>query len=141
MDNPFRFAVVGRGWRAQFFFKLAAMLPERFTVTSVMTRNPGDDIGWDLPVVTDVESMLRTEPEFVITSVSWDANPGLVEAVAALGVPVLSETPPAPDRDGLAKLWQAVGAGGLVQVAEQYLMLPDHAARLAVLPAIGERTS
>jgi predicted dehydrogenase len=141
-DNPIRFAVVGRGWRAQFFLRLAAVLPERFTATSVMTRAAGDDIGgWAVPVVQDVQSLLRSEPEFVITSVSWDANPGLVEAVAALGVPVLSETPPAPDRDGLAKLWGAVGASGLVQVAEQYLLLPDHAARLAVLPLIGERTS
>jgi predicted dehydrogenase len=139
--NPIRFAVVGRGWRAQFFLKLAAVLPERFTATGVMTRNAGDAVGWDLPVVQDIQSLLRTEPEFVVTSVSWDANPGLVEAVAALGVPVLSETPPAPDRDGLAKLWSAAGPSGLVQVAEQYLMLPDHAARLAVLPLIGERTS
>lgn len=139
--NPIRFAVIGRGWRAQFFFKLAAVMPERFTCTGVMTRNAGDAVGWDLPVVQDIPSLLRTEPEYVITSVSWDANPGLVEALAALGVPVLSETPPAPDRDGLAKLWSTVGASGLVQVAEQYLLLPDHAARLAALPAIGDRTS
>jgi predicted dehydrogenase len=141
--NPIRYAVVGRGWRAQFFFKLAAVLPERFAVTSVMTRSPDAVLGWDLPVVQDVESLLRTEPEFVITSVSWDANPGLVEALAALGVPVLSETPPASDRDGLRSLWGAVGGSGLVQVAEQYLMLPDHAARLAVLATgvIGEATS
>jgi len=140
-DNPIRFAVIGRGWRAQFFFRLAAVLPERFTATAVMTRNPGDPVGWDLPVVADIQSLLRTEPEFVITSVPWDVNPGLVEALAALGVPILSETPPAPDREGLAKLWSAVGATGLVQVAEQYLMLPDHAARLAVVPLIGHRTS
>lgn len=141
MDNPIRFAVVGRGWRARFFFKLAAVMPERFTATGVLTRSAGDDVGWDLPVVQDIASLLRTEPEFVITSVPWDVNPGLVESLAAVGVPILSETPPAPDHDGLARLWSAVGASGLVQVAEQYLMLPDHAARLAVLPAIGERTS
>jgi predicted dehydrogenase len=46
---------------------------------------------------------------------------------------VLAETPPAPDLDGLRGLWSAVGASGLVQVAEQYLMMPSHAARAALV--------
>jgi predicted dehydrogenase len=56
---------------------------------------------------------------------------------------VLAETPPAPDADGLRALWAAVGASGLVQVAEQYLLMPAHAARLALTRAgsIGEVTS
>ncbi|WP_027346982.1 Gfo/Idh/MocA family oxidoreductase [Hamadaea tsunoensis] len=142
-SDPIRYAVIGRGWRAQFFFKLAAVLPERFTVTSVLTRSPDAGVDRPIPVVHDVESAVRTgSPEFVITSVPWDTNPGLVKTLAAQGVRVLSETPPAPDRDGLADLLRAENAE-LVQVAEQYLMLPDHAARLAVLQAgaIGERTS
>jgi predicted dehydrogenase len=48
-------------------------------------------------------------------------------------MPVLAETPPAPDLDGLRGLWSAVGASGLVQVAEQYLMMPSHAARAALV--------
>ena len=37
------------------------------------------------------------------------------------------------DVDGLRALWSAVGASGLVQVAEQYLMMPAHAARAALV--------
>ncbi|WP_233160313.1 hypothetical protein [Pseudonocardia sp. MH-G8] len=56
---------------------------------------------------------------------------------------MLSETPPAPDLAGLRDLWARVGGSGLVQVAEQYLMMPAHAARWAVLRsgAIGRVTS
>jgi len=43
---------------------------------------------------------------------------------------------------GLHRLWDQVGASRLVQVAEQYLMLPSHAARAAVVAsgAIGTPT-
>ncbi|SNY54745.1 gfo/Idh/MocA family oxidoreductase [Paractinoplanes atraurantiacus] len=34
---------------------------------------------------------------------------------------------------GLRELWSAVGESGLVQVAEQYLLMPSHAARLAAV--------
>jgi predicted dehydrogenase len=56
---------------------------------------------------------------------------------------VLAETPPAPDLPGLRALWAEVGASGLVQVAEQYLLMPGHAARLAVVRQgiVGEPTS
>lgn len=147
-SNPIRYAVVGRGWRAQYFIKLASLMPDRFTVTSVQVRS--DEAAaevtrqWGVPAVRDLAGTLTTgRPEFVVTSVPWDVNPGLVEALVEAGMPVLSETPPAPDATGLRALWQSVGAKQLVQVAEQYLLLPDHAARRAVLRAgaIGVPTS
>src|SRR5262249_41375064 len=51
---------------------------------------------------------------------------------AERGVPVLAETPPASDLDGLRELWAKVGATGRVQVAEQYTRMPAHAARGAL---------
>jgi predicted dehydrogenase len=48
-------------------------------------------------------------------------------------VPVLTETPPAPTRDGLLELWKLVENGAKIQVAEQYMYQPLHAARLALV--------
>jgi hypothetical protein len=48
-------------------------------------------------------------------------------------VAVLAETTPAPDLAGLRALWSAVGDSGMVQVAEQYPLMPSHAARAAVV--------
>jgi predicted dehydrogenase len=56
----------------------------------------------------------------------------MVRALAEQGVPALAETPPAPDLEGLRALHELTERGARVQVAEQYLFQPQHAARLAV---------
>jgi predicted dehydrogenase len=142
------FAVVGSGWRSQFFLRLARMAPDRLRATGVVTRTAerGQEVthAWGVPTHRRVEDLLATgRPDFVIASVPWAQMPVTVRELVAAGVRVLAETPPAPDLDGLRSLWSDVGAGGAVQVAEQYLLMPGHAARLAVVRegVIGEPTS
>ncbi|MET3805739.1 putative dehydrogenase [Nakamurella sp. UYEF19] len=146
--EPVTLGLVGTGWRAEFFARLALMMPERFTLVGVAGRRQESiDVAsrnWAVPGFLDpAELVRRTRPDFVISSVPWDASAGVIGALVAAGAKVLTETPPAPDVAGLQKLWSEVGAGEQVQVAEQYLMLPGHAARLAVVRAgaIGTPTS
>ncbi len=148
MAKPAVFGVVGGGWRAEFFLRLAKMAPEHFTVSGVVTRSADKGAAltaaWGVPTFRSSSELVRaTTPEFVIPAVSWDAAPQTVKDLVALEIPVLVETPPAPDLDGMRDLWSAVGPSGLVQVAEQYLLMPMHAARLAVLRqgVIGDVTS
>ena len=47
-------------------------------------------------------------------------------------MPVLAETPPAPDLKGLIQLSKDLPGNARVQVAEQYPFQPLHAARLAL---------
>jgi predicted dehydrogenase len=138
MSAPVRFAVVGTGWRAEFFVRLGALLPERLQVVGVVARRPERAAevaaAWHTTTYSSVAELLeQADPEFVISSVPWDANPGVIEQLIDAGVAVLSETPPAPDHAGLAALWDRVGAGGRVQVAEQYGLMPMHAARLTAV--------
>jgi predicted dehydrogenase len=118
--------VVGAGWRAEMFWRLAAALPDVDCLGAVV-RTPRD-----LPVPT-FASLDEVRPDFVVTAVPWHANPAVVEDAVRRGLPVLAETPPAPDAAGLRALWASAGGSGLVQVAEQYLMVPAHAARLAAV--------
>jgi predicted dehydrogenase len=143
-----RFGLVGSGWRSLFFLRLARHLPDRMRATGVVTRTAarGAEVEseWGVPTFRTVADLLAGErPDFVIVSVPWAVTPEATREVVGLGMPVLAETPPAPDRDGLRALWSDVGAGGLVQVAEQYLLMPGHAARLSLVRAgvIGEPTS
>ena len=142
------FAVVGTGWRSAFFLRLARAAPARFRVTGVVSRSAdrGDEFGarWGVPTFRTAEELLAAGdvPDFMIVSVPWAATPDVTRELVGLGMRVLAETPPAPDLEGLRALWDDVGGSG-VQVAEQYLLMPAHAARLAVVRdgAIGEPTS
>ncbi|MBM0224286.1 MULTISPECIES: Gfo/Idh/MocA family protein [Micromonospora] len=143
-----RFAIVGSGWRGAFFLRLARLLPQRFRVTGVVTRaaSRGDEVAaeWGVPTFRSAADLLAHErPDFVIVSVPWSVTPDVTRELVAVGVPVLAETPPAPDLAGLRSLWSDVGDSGLVQVAEQYLLMPGHAARLELIRAgvLGEPTS
>jgi len=149
--DPFvsgRFAIVGSGWRAQFFARVARALPERFAVTAVVSRTEARraeiERDWGVPTARSVTAAVAIErPDFVVVAVPWPVTPVVIRELVALDLPVLAETPPAPDGAGLRELWADVGGSGLVQVAEHSLLMPAHAARLAALRGglIGEVTS
>ena len=113
------------------------MLPEKFEIVGVVARK--DEVRsalaerFGVQTYSSISQLLsKNKPDYAISSVSWDSNPGVVEELVSAGVYVLCETPPAPTLEGLQKLWAAVGSSEMVQVAEQYLSLPGHSARLAI---------
>jgi predicted dehydrogenase len=145
--GPIRFGIVGTGWRAGFFARLARGLPDRLELAGVVTRSAGRAAevqrDWGVPAYRGISELLAEKPEFVIPSVPWEVTPEVTRELVEAGVAVLAETPPAPDAAGLRALWEQVGASGLVQVAEQYTLMPGHAARIALVRegVIGTPTS
>jgi predicted dehydrogenase len=88
----------------------------------------------EVPTFVSLDACLReVRPDVVITATPWAVTPGVIADAVDRGLPVLAETPPSRDLEGLRALWSSVGASGLVQVAEQYLMMPSHAARAALV--------
>jgi predicted dehydrogenase len=141
------FGVIGSGWRCDFFLRLAQAAPDRLRAAGVVTRSAerGEQVTaqWGLPTFRTAEELLAAGPDYVIVSVPWAVTPDATRELVGLGARVLAETPPAPDLPGLRALWDDVGSSGLVQVAEQYLLMPGHAARLAAVRegVIGDPTS
>jgi predicted dehydrogenase len=120
------FALVGFGFRAVAVERVAAGLPG-LTCLGAVVRSPRD-----LPV-PQFASIDDCGPDFVVAAVPRAANPAVIAEAVERGIPVLAETPPAPSVPELRRLWQTVGHSGLVQVAEQYLLMPSHAARAAAV--------
>lgn len=124
-----RVGIVGTGWRSDFFLRIGTALTEQVELVGLATRSAEKgaavEAAWSVPTVRDVEQLIdRFRPDFVICSVPWPVTPQIIRAVVGHGVPILAETPPAPDHDGLVRLWQQLPDPGLVQVAEQYPYLP-----------------
>ncbi len=133
------FALVGSGWRAQMFLRVAAELGT-VGCAGVVVRTPRR---LDVATFPSLEDCLRErQVDFVLTTTPRESTPGVIAEAVDRGLPVLAETPPAADLDALRALWSAVGDSGLVQVAEQYLLMPSHAARAALVAtgAIGRPT-
>ena len=137
--SKIKFAIIGAGWRTDFFMRIAQALPERFVVTGVLVRNAEKRAAfaarWGVPVTDSLDGLLATPvtPAFAVVSVPWEAAPGLLFACTERGLPVLCETPPAPDLAGLLSLMPLVENDAKIQVAEQYPFQPLIAARLAVV--------
>ncbi len=134
--KPVRFALVGGGWRAAFYLRIAEALPERFAVMGMVVRDPNKGRAlegkWNVPTYRTVGELLGADSaQFAVTCVPWEANPLLIRELVGRGVAVLSETPPASDVQGLREMWSLVAQGARIQVAEQYIYQPHHAVRLA----------
>jgi predicted dehydrogenase len=106
-------------------------------VTGVVVRDAAKghafESKWGVPAFRTVDELLEQVPlQFAVTCVPWDVNPSIVKVLTTRGVPVLSETPPAPDVAQMTDLCRSVVAnGGKVQVAEQYHLRPHHVAQIA----------
>jgi len=124
------FAIVGFGFRGAAIWRVSTALSGLTCVGAVLRRPRPVPV----PAFGSLaECLRRARPDFLVTAVPRPANPAVIAEAVAHGLPVLAETPPAPDLAGLRELWATAGRSGLVQVAEQYLLMPAHAARLAAV--------
>ncbi|WP_148929450.1 Gfo/Idh/MocA family protein [Paenibacillus methanolicus] len=138
MTEKIKFGIVGGGWRAEFYLRIAAAMPERFEITRMLVRSEEKGAAltarWGVPTVRNMEAFVRgRDYAFAVVSVSRSVCPDYIAALTEAGVPVLSETPPAEGLDELLALHARLGPDARVQVAEQYVFQPMHAARLAVV--------
>ena len=122
-----RYAVVGTGWRAMFFIRAAKNLPELFEVTGVLTRTKERAQEFEalhgVKAFTDMDALLDTKPEFVVSCVTRSAIAQMNLHLMERGVNVLSETPLANDEQTLLKLYEVYKRKGVtLQLAEQYFL-------------------
>lgn len=147
MTAPARFALVGGGWRAEFFARIARELPDQFQLAGVVQRDPAKAAAfgarWQVPALGSHGAIAEAGVDFVVVSVRPEAHLEILTELHRLGLAVLCETPAAPDLEALVAIWRLVEQGFRLHVAEQYLFQPLHAARLRLIAegALGQVSS
>jgi hypothetical protein len=135
--EPATFAIVGGGFRAEAFLRVAAAVPDRFQVTGVMARRAEarQQIGerWSVDTVDALDDLDRGRPDFVVVAVSPSVSTQIIRTLTDAGHAVLTETPVAPDLASSLELLELVRAGARIQVAEQYHLEPLLSAQLEIV--------
>lgn len=130
------FGIVGGGWRAEFYIRIANAMPERFRIHTMLIRDEEKGLAmeakWGIPTVRTLEQFAAESAHysFAVVSVPRTAAPEFIRGLAQRNIPLLAETPPAADLEALSALYSSLPRGAKVQVAEQYLYQPMHAARI-----------
>ena len=102
--KPVKFSIIGgAGFRAQYYLRIAQAMPERFQVSGTVVRNETKALGmekkWGVSTYRTLDQMLQSEsPDFIVVSVSGNEGLNYLCRLAEEGIPVLTETPPAPGR-------------------------------------------
>lgn len=133
--KPLSFIIIGSGWRAMFFVRIAKRFPEHFRLEYMLCRNKekAERIAREQGIRTAVsaEECEAAKPDFVVAAVSKDAIYQVTREWALKGFAVLCETPAGMNRDELTGLWDLKeNHGAKIQVAEQYIRYPVIAAGL-----------
>lgn len=132
------FGLAGAGWRAEYYLRIAKEMPERFQVCGIMVNDKKirmmSEQKWGIKTYATLDELLqRTHPSFMVLAVPWLVTPKMIMHLSDRDMPVLSETPPAPDQNGLHALWKSLKKGARVQVAEQYPLQPLNAALIKLV--------
>ena len=114
--KPYRFAVVGAGWRTLFYLRVVSALAHRFQVTGVLARSQqrAEEVhqAWGVAATATLEELLSSgQPEFVVLSVPRAVTVEWLEQLSNAGMAVLCETPPAADLSGLHRVTRLVLGG------------------------------
>lgn len=137
--------LIGGGHRAAFYLRVAKSMPADFKVVGAYVRNSEKAKAftefWGIPAYTDFDRLIaECAADYAIVAVVPEYAPKYIRKLAAAGIPLLCETPPALTLEELNSIQALVDGGAKIQVSEQYNNAPIHRTRLNVIQSglIGE---
>lgn len=132
-----RFIIVGSGWRAMYYVRIAKALPELFELSAVLCRTEEKALKiaseYEIHTTTSIEECMNYHPDFVVVAVTKTSIYQVTKEWLNRGYPVLCETPASLELSELQDLWELHRNGAKLQVAEQYSKYPTYASQLKLL--------
>lgn len=132
--TPLSFVIIGSGWRAMFYARIAHRYPELFQLKYMLCRRKekAEDLkkNQQIPTTLSIKECEGSNPDFVVVAVNKASGFEVTKEWALKGFAVLCETPAGMTEDQLRELWELRKQGTRIQVAEQYCRYPIMAAGL-----------
>lgn len=142
-----KYGILGAGWRAEFYLRIAALCPDRFTVSGICARNPEKaeyiKEKYSANVVSTIEELLALDCDFIVCCVNKASMTDVAADLCARDIPVLMETPMGIDTESQKRFFDRYDPRWKIQVAEQFHLQPMNAAIKAVIDSgiLGEIVS
>ncbi len=121
------YVIVGSGYRAEYFGRIAAAYPELFRAVYLcrseekaarMRARTG------MPAVLRAEECLAMQPDFAVIAVDRGHMAPVEEEWIHRGLPVVAETPVGETEEQLRRLWELGQQGARIVCCEQYPRQP-----------------
>lgn len=130
----YHFIIIGSGWRALYYVRVAKALPDVFCLDAMYcrTQEKAKLIAekYEIATTTSVEECVKYHPDFAVIAVDKTNICDVSLEWMDRGITVLSETPAALDTDALKKLYEYHKSGKKQVVAEQYREYPGNQVRI-----------
>lgn len=127
--RPLSFVIIGSGFRAMFYGRIARRYPELFTLKYILCRSEEKaakahgETGF--PTTVSDEDCKNSKPDFVVVAVNKGNIADVAEKWALMGYPVLTETPIGCTLKQLRRIWELKEKYHCkIQVCEQYFHCP-----------------
>ena len=135
--GKYHFIIIGAGWRALYYVRIAKAMPDIFCLDAVYcrTQEKADKIAreYQIHTTTSKEECAAYKPDFAVIAVNKAEIYNVAVEWMDRGITVLSETPAALDIEALKKLYGYYKAGKKQVVAEQYREYPSNKAALRLI--------
>lgn len=138
MKGKARFVIVGSGWRASYYLRIAKNLPDFFEVAAVLCRRAEKAEAlskeWGIYATSSVSECIDMKPDFVVVAVSKNSGNQVALEWLDRGFFVLAETPAALNLEAIEKLKKlSPEKKSRLIVAEQYRLYPENTAIIRLL--------
>ena len=139
-----KFLIIGSGYRAAFYARIALGLPEMYEVPLMYCRSDEKAAKMrklcHIFTTTSIDDCLAYGADFAVVAVNKASIAKVSVQWAGYGIPVLAETPIGMTSSDLKLVEDALHQGRHIECAEQYRYEPVHSAWLSVLKTgiIGE---
>lgn len=126
------YSIIGGGWRAEFYLRIAALVPERFSAVCICVRNKerAKEISekYGVKTINTVNELKKIPCDFIVNCINKNDISKLSLSLASEGFSVLSETPACTDAKQAEALIKNFHPNYKIQIAEQFHLKPMYQA-------------